>query len=732
MFPILTFSCSLFNTNSNRYAVLFEIDDSPVSTEEFHYSFSKNISSDSSITRKDVDDYLNLYINFKLKVKEAMTRGLDTTSSFKSEYGKYKDQLTESYLRDDSIIDVLVMEAYERMQNEVDVSHILIRINDLHNPTDTLKAYRKIEDVYQSLNSGADFEKTAAAYSEDPSVKMNRGHLGYFTALQMVYPFETMAYNTPVNQFSRPFKTRFGYHIVKVHDIRPARGKVQVAHIMLRFTANMTSMDSIKASQDIYSLYDSLNLGGDWDILCKRYSQDINSKNSGGVLQPFETGRVIPSFGEAAFSLAAPGDISSPVMTPYGWHIIRLLNISPIGSFDELQDDLTERVKRDSRSELTHTFLIDKLKRENNFLMDESVKKECLIMGDSSLLTGKWFFDSTAIIVNETLFLIKDQPYMAGEFLRYVENMQSGSAHVSAAMYMNELMNNYVDEKLIEYQKAHLEEKYFDYKMLSREYREGILLFDLMDMEVWSKAMTDTLGLKTFFMEHRDHYTWNERLDGMIFSSSGNEGLDLIRDLLGQSYYAISGKVLAFEMKEKGFLNDSIRMQVENLVRYASSDSSLYIQVVCNGDIMKAFLDYVHSMNWSTDKFQAQDTTGETLKLTVVTSSKKALENLINQNSTLNLQVESGYYEKGDHEIIDLVDWHPGIFDLSIEDVEYLVYVERIIPVSLKTFNDVRGQVISDYQHDLENRWVEELKDKYSIVIHKNALSKIYKEFKAY
>lgn len=726
----IAFSCSVIKPDSTNKSILFDINGSPVYTEEFMYNFSKNADpEDSATSKQDIDEYLELYINFKLKVMEATTEGLDTTQAFNKEFTKYKNQLTDSYLKDDSIIINLVQEAYERLKYELDVSHIIISIENTKDPNDTLIAFHRINEISERLESGEDFEKLAITYSEDPSVESNKGNLGYFTAFQMVYPFESMAYNTPIGKYSDPFKTRFGYHILRVNDIRPARGKVQVAHMMLRLTNQMSNSDSIFVEKKIYQIYDSLSKGGNWDLLCRQYSEDSNTKNSGGVLKPFETGRVVPSFSDAAFSLNIPGEISRPVLTPYGWHIIRLIKKFPLKSYEELKDEITERVKRDSRSELTYVFLIKKLKKENNFQIHDEIKLKCLNMADSSLTIGKWTFDSTDVLTGQCLFTIQDEKYLVADFFNFVLLKQNKNNIRAPQINMNDLMNEYIDEMLIEYEKAHLEEKYYDYKMLVKEYHEGILLFDLMDKKVWNKAIVDTIGLEQFYLKNMGEYQWDERLDAVVFSSDEMLDIEMVRELLDEPYFNISDETLSFPVMEDEMLDKRFTLQIDSLLKITGKDSTQFVEISCNQAIKDILLGYINSKKWDLNTFIFKDFEGNVVNLKIVSNSKKSIEKGFNKNSALTLQVESGFYEKGDNEIIDLIDWKPGIYDLSIENVEYLVYVERLIPAENKQLSEIKGQVISDYQNFLEQEWVEELKNKYSVNVNKNALSNVYRQF---
>lgn len=709
--------------------VLFSIDNSSVNTDEFIYNLKKNnYDSDTAFTTQEINEYLDLYINFKLKVKDAYEQGLDTTISFLSEFHKYRDQLTESYLKDDSLIDLLVQEAYGRMLIEINASHILISVENFYNPADTIPAYNKIHDIYNQLKSGRDFKELAVQYSNDPSAKINKGNLGYFTGMQMVYPFEETAFNTPINDFSNPFKTRFGYHILKVHDKRKARGKVVVAHIMARWPSNPSAQDSLNVQNQIQIVYDSLLSGGDWNNLCQRYSEDQNSKNSGGILQPFETGRIVPAFGEVAFALNNPGDISNPVMTPYGWHIIQLINKIPVQSFEELQDELYNKVKNDSRSELTNKNLIKRLKNENEFVLFNFVKDSCINFADSSLIQGSWSYDSLDSFINSDLFSISSKNYSVNDFFQYVIINQNINKIMSPGIYMADLLNKYIEKCLIDYEKEHLAQKNYNYRMLVREYKEGILLFDLMEREVWNKAVQDTVGLEKYFRNNRSNYIWeDDRLEVLIISSPDIQDLEKAKTIIAEKYYAVNSDSVKFTFP----LNDKNISDIDSLFEIVRSDTTLFLELSLPQDqkYKNNFMEYAAQKGWDIGKlvYNSRNLSNSSVKL--VSSTNNFLEKTLNEKSDLNLLVESGIFEKGSNDIVDLIEWKEGSYDLSIEDTEYYVLVSNVIPSGPKKLEEVKGRAIADYQDYLEENWIKELKSKYSVTINEKALKKIYGQF---
>ncbi len=310
---LFAFACaSIKKTNQTRdafqpqEAVLFTAGNDSVYADEFLYVYQKNqVDSVASLADeakvRAVRDYLELYTNFKLKVKAAETAQLDQKESFKEELAKYQQQLAKPYLVENRVTEQLIEEAYQRSQQEVKASHVLIALDEDASPADTLRAYQKVDSLRNLALQGASFAMLAEQYSDDPSAATNGGDLGYFTALQMVYPFENAAYTTEVGSVSRPIRTRFGYHIIKVHDKRPSKGKVKVAHIMIR--VGQESAQDSSAQQKAQQIYEQLQQGGDWNALAERFSDDVTTRTSGGELQYFGTGNMIESFEEAAFCL---------------------------------------------------------------------------------------------------------------------------------------------------------------------------------------------------------------------------------------------------------------------------------------------------------------------------------------------------------------------------------------------------------------------------------------------
>lgn len=534
---ILAIGCSSLQTstsdssNTNVSGELFVLKDGmSVLADEFEYAYQKNnFNNDQANTKKDIEEYLDLYVIFKQKVQAAKSLGMDTTEVFLTEFNSYKESLANSYINSKDLTEKLIQEAYDRYKEEISAAHILIRTQ---NEEDTLAAYNKIDSIRQMAIDGADFTKLAKATSEDPTAANNGGELGYFTSMKMVYPFESAAYNTPVGEISDIVRTRFGYHILYVKDRRASRGKVSASHIMIRSSPKDDAEKKEVSRNKIFEIHDQLNNGVAWDQLCKQFSEDQNTKNKGGQLPPFGTGQMPPTFSQAAFDLQNPGEYSDPVTTPFGWHIVKLNNVIPIETYEKMKPTIKNHISRDERVAITQQALVKKLKVDNNFVAYPN-NITSFDQLDSTLLTGKWIYTASSED-SITLFEIGDDKYSRGQYYDYVAQKQKAVRGKSIASYARQLYNKYVEEKLIQYEKDHLAEKNVEYKMLVKEYWEGILLFNLMNEKVWDKAVKDTIGLKDYFSKNQSKYTWESRINATIYNASSETIVDEINVLINQ------------------------------------------------------------------------------------------------------------------------------------------------------------------------------------------------------
>jgi len=615
------------STESVKSLPLFTVGKSTFTTDEFLYTYRKNHQNKSTSTDKDVNEYLDLLIIFKLKVAEARARGLDTTAKFNNEFKTYREELKKPYRTEPDALDKLTKETYQRLTEEVNAAHILITVKPDATPADTLIAWKRIVEIKKRIEAGEDFEKLAAELSEDPSAKYNYGDLGFFTALQMVYPFEEAAYNTSVGNISSIVRTQFGYHLLNVKARKPARGEVEVSHILLR---TGTGNDE-KVKNTIFSLYDQLKAGRNWDEVCKENSEDGNTKETGGRLRPFGVGALpsVPEFEAVAFSLQMPGEISDPFQSNLGWHIIRLEKKIPLPSYKEMEASLKRRVGRDERLQLSQQVLNAKRRKEYGFGEEKETKFKVIELADSSLIKGAWKNIGDVGLVNSNLFSVSGTSFTVKNFVDYILSNQKIS-NLSPTAYMNQLYESFVEAKIIEAEEDKLKREHPDFKNLLTEYHEGILLFEIMETEVWSKASIDSIGQRNYYERNKDKYQAGDRIEARIFTAENRALINEIMAKIGQ------------------------------------------------GDTLK---------DADLRKF-------------------KSIQNF-------------RAYEKKDNKVIDKISWSIGLHEAESDGLLYLVEVKRLIAPGIKSFDEARSQIISDYQDNLEKNWIQELRKKYPVKINK-------------
>jgi peptidyl-prolyl cis-trans isomerase SurA len=661
---------------------LFTVGGKPVSIEEFRTVYMKNNQSKDAFSEKDLKEYLELYTKFKVKVAEAFELKLDTSSTFKNELSSYRTQLAQPYLRDKQTIDQLVKEAWERNKTEIRASHILIRITENASPADTLTAFRRISEIRSRLVKGEEFGAVALESSEDPSVKQNKGDLGWFGAFRMIYPFENMAYTTPKGQFSEVFRTQFGYHILIKKDERPSLGEVRAAHIMVLSRPNDPDSLQAVAKTRVEEIEKKLKAGENFESLARQFSEDPSSNRNGGAMPWFGTGRMVPEFEEAAFALKNVNDVSVPVKTAYGWHIIKLLEKRGIPPFEEAKADLQSKVERDARLYTNRTNLLAKLKKEYNVTHFNAALEATLNLLDSNIVAGNFKMDSAKIAgLNQKLFDFAPIPVpvptttikttattgkkttvparkgaiapavrntearTASDFINFVIKNQAPAEGADPKMLGRKLYDSFVDDQIMAYEDSRLDQKYPEFKNLMTEYREGILLFDLTDKMVWTKAVQDSTGLKAFYEKVKQNHLWGERVEGGIFYCANEKIASNVRKDVKR------GKLTGVEMLKK-FASDN----------------------------------------------------------------------------PLNLRIEEGKFEKSAKDVLSKIVWQPGISEnQKIENQIVFVNIKKILAPEPKMLSEIRGVVTSEYQNVLEKSWIEGLMKKFPVVVNEAAFQALIK-----
>ena len=654
--------------------VILTIDNEQISKDEFVRLYQKN-NTDITFDSASLAGYMSLFIDYKLKVLEAESLGMDTTDDFKREFDGYRIQLEKPYFTDPSVDDSLAREAYEHMHWDIRASHILINCSENASAADTLKAYKRIKAIRDRAVKGEDFAKLARENSEDPSAKRNDGDLGYFTAFSMIYEFEKVAYATEVGAVSPIFRTRFGYHIIKVFDRRANPGQVRASHLMVRVAAEADEAAQKAAAAKIKMIADSLAAGSDWAKMVSRYSDDRGTVQQNGDLQWFSTGRMVPEFESAAFALKNVGDISAPVRTSYGWHIIKLTDRKPIDSFENLQEQIKNRLSRDARSQMAEKAVLERLKHEYKFTEDKAAYAEFVSKVDTSVWSGKWTADK-AKGLNKVIFSFADVKFTQNDYAKLVES--NGTApRMPVEVLLQKEYDRIVEETVLSYERQQLSNKYPEFRYLLQEYHDGILLFALMDKMVWTKAATDTVGLESFYEANKQKYMWGERVEVAYCTYDGN----------------------TFTNPDK---ND--KFSTANKKNFDSKMVAALKAGTKNGDYEAQVLAAMQKFGISPDSISMG---GNSNIFNIVDGQWCDIDGI---------RIDKNAWGKSKSKVMN----HKGR--------SFVFYLVRNLPAEPKTFKECRGAVIADYQNKLEADWLEQLRQKHSVKINESVFNSIIRK----
>lgn len=497
--------------------ILLTVEEDSIPAHEFVRIYNKNLELVKDESQKDIDAYLKLFVNYQLKIKEAKHLGLDKDPRYIKEFTSYKNQLVKNFMSESQVTEALVNEAYERMGYDIKASHILMRLDE--NETDTLKVYNELTKLRNRV-----IQEGFGTVKDDVHDGKNifAENLGYFTAFRMVYEFENVAFNTPVGSVSEPFRTRFGYHIVNVEDKRPTQGEVTVAHIMVSNTTNDSIADSEKR---IIELYKRIKQGENFEALAKQFSDDKSTSDQGGQLAPFINGQLnAPEFEKAAFELQTVGDYSKPIKSEFGWHIIKLLHKTPPPLLEEVRYDIENKILRDSRSKLVNASLVNELKNKYTMVVNQHAKGYF-----ESILTPDFFSKAWELpkhfTANHLLLTIQNDSITYQDFGAHL--LRAQHAYTGQKLPFKTIINkeyaSFEANALLKYHEENLEFENEDFAHILKEYRDGLLLFDLMEKEVWQAAAIDSVGLQQFYNTHKDNYYWEDRVD-IEMATAANEG----------------------------------------------------------------------------------------------------------------------------------------------------------------------------------------------------------------
>ncbi len=630
IFCLLLFSHSIFGQTLVRYG------NRSISREEFLTAFRKN-NIQVRATYKSYHDYLELYIRYRLKVQAALDLKLDTLPGQITELQNFKSQIIDQFTNDESSLNQMAREAFTRSQHDLRISYIFVASPKNATPSDTAKAWKKIQDAYRQLKNGKDFGETAAQYSEDPFAKTNKGDLDFITVFDLPYLMETVAYRTANGKFSPVFRIGSGYVIVKKTAERPALGRIHAAQILVAFPYQANEAAKAETQKRADSIYQAIRNGADFAELARKFSGDNLSYQLGGSLPEFGIGKYEKGFEMAAFDLKKDGDISEPYASAFGYHIIKRVKRIPVPPVADQKylNELKERIKADPRIAVSRAQMLQTILKKTQF-------KEFIPPGNrlwdytDSVLQNKKPASNSGIIEAAVLFQFPEKKYSIGDWIAYRKSLKS-SPNLTNGKTPAEILGVYRQITAFDYYKQHLEKYNPAFAAQVNEFREGNLLFEIMQRKIWNRSTADSIGLKRYFELHEKNYWWKPGAEAIIFNASNQ----------------VSAKKLAEALKKDV---NNWRKDVDSLGGQIQADSGRFeLKQIPGGKpvVPGGFTEFVSNASPN------------------------------NKDNT----------------------------------VQFAYIIREYASSSPRTFGEARGLVINDYQNELENKWIEELKKKYPVTI---------------
>ncbi|MEP6583708.1 MAG: peptidylprolyl isomerase [Ginsengibacter sp.] len=508
------FSISFFSWSQ----ALFTYGSNAVTKDEFLKAYNKNKAVTAS-KEEALRDYLDLYIKFKLKVQAAKELKLDTLPSLEADLQNFRSQIEDGYLKDNSEVDILTDEAYNRSKKDIHTSHFYVAIDTKMQPADTLKAYKAINETYDELKKGkANYEDILAEIKEEIA-PVQGNDLGFITVFTLPYEFESIVYNLKPGEISKPYRSKKGWHIFKNEEQRPAVGKIKVAQILFAVPAgNNVLRDHAKQVSD--SVYRALKSGEDFSKLATKYSDDKMTYMNGGVMPEFGVAKYDGGFENIAFSLKKDGDISEPFQTEYGYHILKRLSLSPIPADkndETFMYNLKQEVLNDNRIETAKEKFLKEILRKTGFKKNNNISEDALWKVTDSFTLANKKIASGNVNDKAVLFSFNNKKVTVGDWLQYAKRMKDNTQASNTSSY-SDLLKNYVSISASENYRNRLENFSEDFRYQLKEFKEGNMLFEIMERNVWSKASADSAGLLKYYDQHKVNYVWGVSADAVLYS----------------------------------------------------------------------------------------------------------------------------------------------------------------------------------------------------------------------
>lgn len=672
--------------------VIFEVGGKSIYKSQFMKEFLRSIGKDPAAAptactyekRKALEDYVQLYVNFQVKLADAYALGFDTLPSLKKELASYRDELAAPFLIDSLTMQSLLREAYERNHYVLHAAHILVPCTETALPADTIKAYDRAMELYKRAIAGEDFYTLAQEEMRqqrqnhmDPTIREKasqvnptEGDLGCFTVFDMIYAFESAAYALQPGQISKPVRTRYGYHVIKLFDRYAYYGKAQLAHIWVPDT-------DPNAKGKILSAYRHLQEGEDFAQVARNHSADRSNSTNGGLMPELPCNQLPPDYVAAVAAGLKPGDYSEPFHTAYGWHIVKLISQETMPPFESMVPYYKSRMTRGERSTRPQHIFVEQCKVRYNFVdftKQKTSKKRNAPYAASldavrsvitdSIFSAIFHYDSNMITDMRPLFQVGDKQYNSRQLARYIYKNKKVRQLCDLDVFVEERYKEFIEAKVLEYADKHLEQDNAEFSALLDEYRHGLMIFAYNDKMVWSRAMRDSAGFADFYAKASTTHSIDDTNDAVYFWDS-------------------RARVNIFTVA------DSLCLAPEKAVSILSKG-------------LKKGLE----LNELKNNLQAK-----------VNKKKCTAE------EPLTVDVQT--VEQGHQDLLAAGEWRQGVYIHPLDKGYRCLMVQQIMEPSPKSALEARGYYLNDYQNYLEQETLKQLREKYNVVIHQDVVDEI-------
>lgn len=691
-FMLLAAALSTAVAQTANDPVIFEVGGKPIYKSQFMKDFLQSIGKDPSAAptactyekRKALEEYAQLYVNFRAKLADAYALGYDTLPALRKELKTYRDELATSYLIDSTTLKELLQEAYERSQYALHAAHILVPCGEAASAQDTEAAYNHAMELSLRARNGEDFYtlaqeemRTQRMNSKDPLVRKRaeednpiEGDLGCFTVFDMIYPFESAVYAMKPGEVSQPVRTKYGYHVIKLFERNHYYGKANVAHIWV-------SNKAINPEKMINGAYRQLAEGDPFATVAKNYSSDRGSGAQGIDLGEMPCNQLPPEYVSTIASGMQVGDFSKPFKTRYGWHIIKLISKEECPPFESMVPYLKSRMTVGERSKRPQRIFAEQCKRiygfEDYTKVKTSKKKNAPYAASlaairavvtDTIFSAKFNYDSNQITDMRPLFRIGETNYNSRDFARYLSKHKKVWPISDLDIFVAERYKDFMEYELIKYADNRLEQDNPEFRDLMAEYRHGLMIFTYNDKFVWSRAIKDTAGFAAFYAEAMPKHDINDSAQAPYF---WNE----------------RARVYTFSIFDSACLAPE---KAISILQKKMSDAP-------GGEALR-----------------------DALMKKVRTKKCKADNPVI---------VRFDLVERGSQDILRDGEWHTGIYGRPHRKGYDLVLVEKVHEPEPKALHEARGYYLNDYQNYLDQKVCSQLREKYNVKVHQEVIDEI-------